>query len=102
MDFDSTEIIEIANDPNFYLKMELMQFIRRLFFPDTYFFFEGDTPKSVLSHLISKYKDFWNKTYRDRAKKLNMNENEVVTLASIIEGEAIYNSERAKDIRSLP
>ena len=65
-------------------------------FPDTYFFFEGDTPKSVLSHLVSKYKEFWNQTYRNRAAKLNMNENQVVTLASIIEGEAIYNSERGK------
>ena len=97
MDFDSTEIIEIANDPKFLSKNGINALsLEGYLFPDTYFFFEGDTPNSVLSHLVSKYQDFWNKTYRDRAKKLNMNENEVVTLASIIEGEAIYNSERAK------
>ena len=39
---------------------------------------------------------FWTKEYKERAKKLNMTQHEIVTLASIIEGEAIYNSERGK------
>ena len=97
MDFDSSEVMDIANDPKFLSKVGVdASSLEGFLFPDTYFFFEGDTPKSVLSHLVSKYKEFWNKTYRDRAAMLDMNENEVVTLASIIEGEAIYNSERAK------
>ena len=97
MAFDSTKVLKIANDPKFLSKNGIdASSLEGYLFPDTYFFFEGDTPSSVLSHLVLKYKEFWNKTYRDRAKRLNMTENEVVTLASIIEGEAIYNSERAK------
>ena len=97
MDFDSSEVIGIANNPKFLSKNGIeASSLEGYLFPDTYFFFEGDTPKSVLSHLVSKYKEFWNQTYRNRAAKLNMNENQVVTLASIIEGEAIYNSERGK------
>jgi len=97
MDFDSSEVIGIAKDPKFLSKNGIeASSLEGYLFPDTYFFFEGDTPKSVLSHLVSKYKEFWNQTYRNRAAKLNMNENQVVTLASIIEGEAIYNSERGK------
>ena len=97
MDFDSSEVIGIANDSKFLSKNGIdASSLEGYLFPDTYFFFEGDTPKSVLTHLVSKYKEFWNQTYRNRAAKLNMNENQVVTLASIIEGEAIYNSERGK------
>ena len=35
-------------------------------------------------------------TKKDAAELMNMTKHEVVTLASIIEGEAIYDSERAK------
>jgi len=64
--------------------------------PDTYFFFEGESPESVLAQLIKEYKTFWNNDNYKRAKELNFTEHEVVTLASIIEGEAIYDSERSK------
>ena len=39
---------------------------------------------------------FWNRTYEIRAKQINLSKHEVVTLASIIEGEAIFNNERPK------
>ena len=41
-----------------------------------------------------EYKSFWNEKHIARAKKLKMTQHEIVTLASIIEGEAIYDSER--------
>ena len=59
-------------------------------------FFEGDNPNSVLSQLVSEYNTFWNTKHRNRAKEIGFTEHEVVTMASIIEGEAIYNSERPR------
>ena len=41
-------------------------------FPDTYFFFSGDTPLFVLNKLISSNKKFWTKKHIDKAKKLKL------------------------------
>ena len=65
-------------------------------FPDTYKVFEGDNVRSVLSLLIKTHNRFWTKTNINRAKELKLSIHEIVTLASIIEGEAIYDSERSK------
>lgn len=97
MAFDSTKIIELTNDENFISKNRLnVESLEGYYYPDTYFFFRGDTPSKVLSEFIYQYKSFWNNTYKIRAKQLNLTEHEVVTLASIIEGEAIFNDERSK------
>ena len=97
MDFDSSEVIQLAQDPKFLMKQGInASSLEGYLFPDPYLFFDGDTPRSVLTHLVSQYKKFWKKAFRDRAKILNLTEHEVVTLASIIEGEALYNKERPK------
>jgi len=97
MGFDSTAILQIALDTKFLKKNQISaSSLEGYLFPNTYLFFKGDTPKSVLSHLVSMHKSFWTNKHISRAKKLNLTKHEIVTLASIIEGEAIYNSERAK------
>ena len=63
-------------------------------YPETYYFFEGQSELSVIKKIINEYKNFWNKENIARAEKLKMTQHEIVTLASIIEGEAIYDSER--------
>ena len=97
MDFDSTEVIKLAHDKNFIVENDLeVKSLEGYFFPDTYLFFKGETPANVLSHLVKQHKMFWNRTYEIRAKQINLSKHEVVTLASIIEGEAIFNNERPK------
>ena len=97
MGFDRTEIINLVKNKEFILKNDLdVSSLEGYFFPDTYLFFKGETPSNVLSHLVKQHKMFWNKTYEIRAKQINLSKHEVVTLASIIEGEAIYNNERPK------
>lgn len=95
MGFDPDEILEISKDYHFLKKHNIKaSTIEGYLFPDTYLFFNGDTPTSVLGNVVSEYKKFWKDAFRDRAQELNMTEHEVVTLASIIEGEAIYDKER--------
>ena len=97
MDFDSTEIIQLALDKRFLKKNGISESsLEGYLFPDTYLFFKGDTPMSVLNHLASMHRLFWNKKNISQAKILDLTKHEIVTLASIIEGEAIYDSERAK------
>ena len=63
-------------------------------FPDTYLFFEGDSPESVIKTMVKQYQSIWTSEFNDRLASMNMSEKEILTLASIIEGEVIYNSER--------
>ncbi len=65
-------------------------------FPDTYKVFAGDTPSSIFNLLIEEHNNFWIDKYIKRAKQLKLTRHEIITLASIIEGEAIHDDERAK------
>ena len=97
MSFDSTMVMELSRDKDFISQNGLkVNSLEGYFYPDTYLFFKGDNPSNVLSHLVKQHKLFWNKTYELRANQINLSKHEIVTLASIIEGEAIYNSERPK------
>ena len=97
MGFDSLDLVELIENKNFISKHGInSSSLEGYLSPNTYFFFEGESPHSVLTELIKEYKSFWNINNYERAKELNLTEHEVVTLASIIEGEAIYDSERAK------
>lgn len=97
MGFEKEETLKLANDKKFISSNKIKaSSLEGYLFPDTYFFFAGDTPSSILKHLVSEYRKFWKSAFRDRARVLKLSEHEVVTLASIIEGEAIYDSERPR------
>jgi len=86
MGFEIDEILDIGRDHRFLRKHDIKaSTIEGYLFPNTYLFFDGDSPTSVLDNVVSEYKNFWRDAFRDRARELNMTEHEVVTLASIIE-----------------
>ena len=97
MGFNIDKIISLIDDKNYISKQEIISnSLEGYLFPDTYFFFEGEKIESVLSQLVSQYKRFWTEKNIRRAKKIGLSEHDVTTLASIIEGEAIYDIERPK------
>lgn len=63
-------------------------------FPETYKFPKGARPESVLRLMVNKLRDEFNEQLRKRAEEIGMSKNEVLTLASIIEKEAVVDSER--------
>lgn len=64
-------------------------------FPDTYSFAEGIDPYLVLTRMVNEFKNNISKSMEVQAQELGLSILEVITLASIIEGEAIYDSERS-------
>tara|TARA_Y100001970_G_scaffold272307_1_gene368837 strand:- start:500 stop:1549 length:1050 start_codon:yes stop_codon:yes gene_type:complete len=97
MDFDSTDVINLATDENFLINNGItVGSIEGYLYPDTYFFFEGETEKIILTELLKQNSEFWKQSFKNRAKELGYSEHEILTLASIIEGEAIFDSERPK------
>lgn len=72
-------------------------------FPDTYQFRVGEKPQVVLQRLITRHQEVWNelvgKHPRDTAKlkeRLGWSDRDVLTMASIVEKEAVEPSERPR------
>ena len=63
-------------------------------FPDTYQFSDDEEVQDIIGRMIEQYQSQITTDLRKRMAELGMAEKEVLTLASIIEGEAIYNRER--------
>ncbi len=64
-------------------------------FPDTYFFSENPSVKNVIGTLLKEGEIFWTPSKLLRAKRLGFTKHEIITLASIIEGEAVHDQERS-------
>ena len=96
MGFDYNDLLEIINDNNFIRSLDLeTENLEGYLFPNTYYFFDGEKEISVIKRLVKEYKKFWTDENITKLNNMNLNQHQIVTLASIIEGEAIYDSERA-------
>ncbi len=69
-------------------------------FPDTYDFFVGESPSSVLKKLFNNFESKWADDYSERLKELGMTMDEIIIIASIIQREAKDGSQM-KDISSV-
>ena len=65
-------------------------------FPDTYEIKKGDTELEIIKKMLSKFDKVFKDEYYTRLEELNMNVNQVITLASIIEREAKRSDEKAR------
>lgn len=69
-------------------------------FPDTYEFYEGENPSSVLEKFVKALDEKITQELRQRAQDIGMSIPQVLTLASIIQQEAA-NKEQMKTISSI-
>ena len=68
--------------------------------PETYYLYHDSSPEDIIDILLNEFWKKFDKTLQDRANQLGFTVHEVVTLASIIEGEAMLSIER-KTISSV-
>ena len=68
--------------------------IEGFIFPDTYLVPKGVKAEEALGLMIDRMRDKFDETLRAQGEKNGMTESEVLTLASIIEKEAVVDSER--------
>lgn len=62
-------------------------------FPDTYRFAEGVPLATVIDAMVERYRSVWTPDRRAALRRSDLDEREVVTLASIIEAEALRTEE---------
>ncbi len=63
-------------------------------YPDTYNLPKGIKPEDIFRMMVQRMREKFDEPLRRRAEELGMSENEILTLASIIEKEAVYDRER--------
>lgn len=63
--------------------------------PDTYSFFWQDDEREIVQRMITEFKEFFVDSLQMRMKQQKLDLNKVMTMASIVEGEAVYDDERA-------
>ena len=63
-------------------------------FPETYHFTYGMSEKMMIGWMVRQFSDKFGPEERKRMDEMSMTLNEVITLASIIEGESVYDEER--------
>ena len=69
-------------------------------FPDTYEFYVGESPSSVVKRFLDNFKSKWTAEYQKKAKELGYTADQIVILASIIEREA-FSKEQMPSISSV-
>lgn len=67
-----------------------------MFIPNTYEFYWTTTPEEFSDRMNMEYEKFWEGERDRKAKKLDLSRSEVVTLASIVDEETLYNDENAR------
>ena len=64
-------------------------------YPDTYLFLEIEKdPKEILKQIVNEFNKVFDDNLKNRAQQVGFTVNQTLTMASIIEGEAIFDSER--------
>lgn len=92
---DSAKIMALCTDSTFADELGIpAKDLEGFLLPDTYFFQWQTDEREIVERLVTSFKEFYVDSLKERQRKLGMTIGEVVTLASIVEGEARLDSER--------
>ncbi len=91
-------LYEVINSESFYEKYDFLKFIKDkaqryralegYLYPDTYQFYVGENPESVINRFLSNFEDKWNASFAKKAESSNYNIDQIITVASILQKEA--------------
>ena len=92
---DSARIMNLCTDTAFVQRVGVPgNTLEGFLLPDTYLFQWQTDEREIVERLVSAFKDFYVDSLKERQKAMGMTTEEVVTFASIVEGEAQIDSER--------
>ena len=95
---DSIELSELINNELFIDDYDFnKQTIIGMFIPNTYEFYWNTSAEKFFEKMNFEYNNFWTDERISKAKKLNLNKQDIAVLASIVQAEQReHNSEKAK------
>jgi UPF0755 protein len=90
-----SEVMDLLNNKEYLSGLGFNEYsIIGLFLPDTYEFYWNTSARQFVSRMADEYNKFWNRNRRAKAGKMNLSQNEVITLASIVEEESLKEEEK--------
>lgn len=91
---DSAAFVELATNEEFIKSLGLnVPTLEGYLFPETYKIYENSSPEEAIKIFYDRFKDFFNDSLKQRAKKIGFSVHQVLTLASIIKGETNFVEE---------
>ena len=92
---DSTKFISLTSDSAFVHSLGYnLPSIEGFLFPETYYFTYGMLEKDIIAKMVSQFDIVCNDSLRQVIASKNLSLIEIVTLASIVEGEAMLDEEK--------
>ncbi len=94
---DSMEILSLFTDADLLEKHQLTrETILGIFIPNTYEIYWNTSGEEFQVRMLREYRDFWNEERLRKAKRMGLEPMEVVTLASIVDEETLFQDEEAR------
>ena len=91
------DFLELSRHPQFLKKLGITaKSPEGYLFPETYFFSDRVSPEKIIERMVFQFRKNFSSDLIEKMQEMGFNEIEVITLASIIEGEAIFDTERSK------
>jgi UPF0755 protein len=97
LNINHVKFLNLVKDTNF-IKTKCLLHVKSLegfLFPKTYNFYWEPTEEDAILAMTKEFRKFFNDNLRARCKELKLKPEQVITLASIVEGEAKLDNERA-------
>ncbi len=95
MGLDSIKIVTLVHDSLFAAQHGITTgSLKGYLLPDRYRFFGDYTEDDVLRIMINEFKIFYSDSLQRRTQQLGLTVNEVLTMASVVEGETTLDSEK--------
>ena len=92
---DSSAFLALARDPEHVTSLGIdAPTLEGYLFPNTYSFYRGMATESIIAEMTDTFHEVMSSENRLKAEEMEMSIHEIMTLASIIEGEAQLASER--------
>lgn len=93
---DSARYVDLAHDESFIRSLGIdASSLEGYLFPETYILRWQPDERDVLREQVDQFKRVYGDSLQARAKKIGLTTNQVLTMASIVEGETVLPSERA-------
>ncbi|MGO3184329.1 MAG: endolytic transglycosylase MltG [Aequorivita sp.] len=97
LEADSLSLIETMLDPDFLKEVGFTpETALSMYIPNTYEFYWNSSAKTFRDRMKTEYERFWNESRIQKAKDLNLTENQVMALAAIVQKETAKVEERPR------
>lgn len=94
---DSSEITDLLLDENYISQFKFShETVMGAFIPNTYEFYWNTSASGFIERMIDEYEKFWNKERKDKAAAKSLTIKQVSTLASIVDGETVRETEKTR------